>query len=236
MIQQSKAKIFLGEERDVQQTTQFRQYSIFNTDSFYNEYKEPIGNLYACNENTLAGNASVKKAINKNSCIILIPVVGDILISDTKGTKSHISAGQIQFMYIPAGNEIELQNPFTDELVSFLLIEIKMAKENMQKLSRTFHFNLDDKKNKLCEIENRPVINGENQVMAIGKFNGREEVKYTMKHSQNSLFVFVLEGVFEVQGRLLHEKDALVLWELHEAELEALSNNAIILLMEIKAN
>jgi len=33
-----------------------------------------------------------------------------------------------------------------------------------------------------------------------------------MKSEQNSLFVFIIQGVFEVQGRLLHARDGLGLW------------------------
>lgn len=236
MIQQAKAKIFLGEERNVQETAQFRQYSIFNTGSFYNEFKEPVGNLHAFTENTLAGNASIKKTVHENSCIIVVPVVGAICSKDVLGRKLQITAGQIQCMYVRAGNEIEVQNPYRDELVSFLLIAVKTGERDVYEFSKTFSFNLDHAMNKLCEIENGAGVNGENQLIAIGKFNGREEAIYTKKHPQNSLFVFVLQGVFEVQGRLLHEKDALALWEVNEAEMEALSNNAIILLMEIKGN
>jgi len=37
---------------------------------------------------------------------------------------------------------------------------------------------------------------------------------------------------FEAEGRLLHERDGLALWDTVEIEMEALSNDAIILLIE----
>lgn len=43
----------------------------------------------------------------------------------------------------------------------------------------------------------------------------------------------MLEGAFEVQGTLLHARDGLALWETDEVEMEALSNDAIILLVEL---
>jgi len=45
--------------------------------------------------------------------------------------------------------------------------------------------------------------------------------------------IFVLEGAFEAEGRLLHSRDGLALWDTNEIEIEALSNDAIILLIEI---
>ena len=47
------------------------------------------------------------------------------------------------------------------------------------------------------------------------------------------LFVFVIEGAFEVQYRLLHPRDRLVLWEADTIEWEALSNDAVILVIEM---
>lgn len=45
--------------------------------------------------------------------------------------------------------------------------------------------------------------------------------------------MFVLQGVFEVASRLLHAKDGLALRGFEEAAFEALSNEAILLLIEV---
>ncbi len=48
------------------------------------------------------------------------------------------------------------------------------------------------------------------------------------------MFVFVVLCAFEVRGRLLQVRDGLGLWnDTNNIELEALSNNAIILLIEL---
>ena len=48
--------------------------------------------------------------------------------------------------------------------------------------------------------------------------------------------MFVIEGAFEVQGTLLHARDGLALWGTDKLEKEALSNDAIILLIELPLN
>lgn len=49
-----------------------------------------------------------------------------------------------------------------------------------------------------------------------------------MHDNKHQLFVLVIEGVFEVEGRLLHSKDGLALWNMPLIiELEALSHDAI---------
>ena len=63
---------------------------------------------------------------------------------------------------------------------------------------------------------------------------GREDGVYSLKNPQNGVFVFVIEGAFEVQNRLLEPRDGLAISAVEAIEFEALSNNAIILFLEIK--
>lgn len=67
----------------------------------------------------------------------------------------------------------------------------------------------------------------------IGQYTGREEGVFQAKNTNSPLFVFIIAGVFEVQNRLLHTCDALMLWKTNEVEFEALSDNAILLLIEL---
>ena len=69
-------------------------------------------------------------------------------------------------------------------------------------------------------------------VCFIGKFDGRKEEIYTLKNKNNGIFVFIIDGVFEVQNHLLHARDGLSLKNIEAIEFEALSENAIVLLLE----
>ena len=67
----------------------------------------------------------------------------------------------------------------------------------------------------------------------LGRFAGRAETVYPLRTPGAGVFVFVLAGAFEVASRLLHEKDGLALWDVAEIELEALSNDALLLVLEL---
>jgi hypothetical protein len=74
--------------------------------------------------------------------------------------------------------------------------------------------------------------------ISIGKFSGRAETDYRPKNKEAGLFVFVIEGAFEVEGRLLHARDGLAIEQADESdsyriEMEALSNDAVILTIEL---
>jgi quercetin 2,3-dioxygenase len=71
--------------------------------------------------------------------------------------------------------------------------------------------------------------------LSIGKFSGRGDTTYTLNEKGAGLFLFVIEGAFEADGRLLHPRDGLALWDTEKVEIEALSNDAIIVAIETKA-
>ena len=53
----SQGKIFLSDQRGTIESERIKRYSTFNFESFYNPAKEPVGNLYALHDDTLASGA-----------------------------------------------------------------------------------------------------------------------------------------------------------------------------------
>jgi quercetin 2,3-dioxygenase len=72
--------------------------------------------------------------------------------------------------------------------------------------------------------------------VSVGKFNGRGETAYQLQDIKPGALIFVLEGAFEIAGRLLHARDGLAIWETTVIEIEALCNDAILLLIETLSN
>ena len=69
--------------------------------------------------------------------------------------------------------------------------------------------------------------------ISIGQFSGREEVVKSVVDFPN-VFCYVLAGAFEISGRLLQPLDGLAIWDIEEIDMEALSNNALVLMVEMK--
>ncbi len=235
---QSKRKIFPADERGCDETDWYRSYSTFNFGKYFNEHKHPFDDLYVLNDDTLAGGMHFNINIEENSVMLLLPVAGAVTYKDTYGNESIINTGQLQVSYLHKGAAIEISNAYKYELINFLQPRIKTdtSKTNIQ--PEIFSFDLDKNKNKLIRLTSASTLNTNNAIQftltSIGKFTGREEAVYRMKNKESNLFVFVIEGVFEVQGHLLHARDGLGLWDVSEdKELEALSNDAIVLMIEL---
>lgn len=236
MVTQSAAKIFLAEERGRNEQEWFRSMNTFNFGNFYNENKFPFESLYVLNEDTLAGNHKISVLVENDSCLVLVPIVGAIAFKDSAGNSGLLEAGQAQVLNVYEDTSLEISNPYKEDLVNFLQIWIKMP--NLQTtVPQLFSFDLDQNLDQLLELFSPQKKSMLKTVSAprgmIGKFSGRSEAVYKTVQPGNALFAYVIEGNVEVQYRLMNPRDGLGLWDLKEIELEALSDNAIIIILEI---
>lgn len=71
--------------------------------------------------------------------------------------------------------------------------------------------------------------------LSIGQFGGRSETIYNLKDKKNAFFTFIIAGAFEINGRLMHPRDGLALWDINSIEIEALSPEATLLCLELFA-
>jgi quercetin 2,3-dioxygenase len=229
MVQQNKGKIFLADERGHNEMDWFRSYNTFNFGRYQLDHKTPFGPLYVLNDDTLAGSKSLSMTIEVDSQILLIPLVGAITYNDNRGNATVIEAGECQVYAAAKDTTIRIGNPYDNELVNFLQLWFYKTGVEPNAIPQVIPFDIVNYRNQLVPI---PVDNTPYKI-GIGKYAGREESNYQFSDPGNGLFAYVIEGAFEVQYRLLHARDGLALWEAEEVEWESLSNDAIILVMEM---
>lgn len=232
MRPEPKAKIFLSEERGCQEADWFRSYSTFIFGKYCNEHKQAFNDLYVLNDDTIAGGNSMNFEVEENTYVLLLPIAGSVVTRVNEHHKPITSAGELQVFYLRKGSSIEFSNYYKHELINFIQLWIK-TEDVLVQPEQLYEFDLDSNKNKLTKIMASTGSKIKSHEISIGMFDGRSEAVYELQNKENNLFVFVIEGVFEVQGRLLHARDGLGLWQGHHTvEMEALCNNAIILLLE----
>ncbi len=240
---QNCAQLYLADQRGCSQTDGFRSFHTFNFGQFFDENRYPIGSLHVLNDDTLRGGYSIKMHIDEPTEVLIIPLVGGIEYKDSYGNQPFIEAGEIFTVSAHQGLEYELFNPYEgEELVNFLQIWLKDNSPLCSYKRRQTTFNLNQK-NQLLPLFSEYVGNDvdkrgiyQKNYAFIGKFEGRQEGFYTPKNNSAGIFVFIIEGVFEVANRLLNSRDSISLWDVENIAFEALSNDTIIVLMEIKGN
>lgn len=238
MIKQSPGKIYLSGQRGITQTRQFCRYSTFNFGAYVHTDKSPFGRLYVCNEEIIAPSQHISFEVAEDTHIILIPVTGDIQCKYGPGKTSRIEVEQIMMLTLPANSAFQVVNPYAEEAITLLQLWIKADKAAAHISSQLCPFTFSSLNNQLLEIIPGNNIEAILQLLpfslCLGCFTGRKDSKYVLSHKNTAFFAFVLDGAFELEGRLLHAGDALSLWNVTEVELEALSAQALLLTIEIQ--
>ncbi|MBF9142003.1 pirin family protein [Hymenobacter properus] len=234
MRQQTPGKIFLADERGLIESDRFRRFSTFNFGPWARPHKGPFGRLYGFNEETLAGQHAVAFTVAEASHVLIIPVTGAVALAVDGAPEVTTEVEQLQVLTLPAGSVLTVKNPYAEELVIFLHLWLLADAPVSTGCTQQAEFRFDAAPGQLQPVT--PVPAGPSLPFAVhlGRFAGREEAVYKLHGPDSSFFAFVLAGAFEVEGRLMHEKDGLALWQVSEVELEALSNNAVIIVLGLQ--
>jgi hypothetical protein len=235
MLIQTEAQIYLANKRGKTRTQGFSSFHTFNFGSYYADERTPFGRLAAFNDETLAPEEMIEIAMVKPTEVILVPIVGGIELMDRTGESVYISCGEtFSFLAFPE-SKFKIINPYDKETVNYLQIHFwpqfgdsEFIIDHLDELPLR-QFSLETKNELVKAFE---TADGE-VVGFIGQFEGREEGTLNLQNPEKGVFGYVIQGAFEVQNRLLEKGDALSLKNVHEVEFEALSNGAIILLVEV---
>ena len=228
MIPQNKAYIFLAGKRKINECNTWRSFESLDTESaFCNE--SAFCTFKGLSDIVLAAKSTFTISINDDSEIILLPVVGAVVYSDSAGNFATVEVGEIQRINARANTVIELKNHFESELTNFLVFRFQDDKAGNSKFFQTTVFDTE-KRNELIELSS--FLPQSSYKLWIGKFTGRSEALHVFGKQSKGLLAFVIEGAFEIQYRLLEARDGLIIWDVDNVEIEALSNEAIILLVE----
>ncbi|MBH0619506.1 hypothetical protein I3A86_25800 [Salmonella enterica] len=128
----------------------------------------------------------------------------------------------MQLLAVPAGTQLSLRNPYATEVITLLHIWLAAPDPVAAPRTEAFAYTFAGLAGQLAAL-----VPG---VLHLGCFGGRQEAVF--RPQAGRLFAFVLAGAFELEGRLLHAYDGLALWECPAAELEALSPDALVLVLE----
>jgi hypothetical protein len=232
MIQQNPAQIFKAHTRGLAENETHRLHATFNFNEFNDASRHPFGSLTVLNDETLAANKTVERTLFPGTAVMVLPLVGAAECHFSGDMPQIVVPGEAFTYYKHEASTITIRNPYDESLINFLYItfstniqaEVLLPKDYLiaqadLTLRNTFHKLFESFQNGLS--------------IHLGIFNSREEVTYNpCNTTANGVFAFVISGAFEVQGRLIEERDGLALWDTPEIDMEALSENAILLLIE----
>jgi len=223
-----QGKIYPADQRSFIETSIAKRYSTFNFEKYYHEDKAASEELFICNDEYIAGNKLTFFLSREDSYQLFFLVTGGLDIVQN-GKEFSIETGQVQVLNLGKGEVLEISNPYADDIVNYIQIGLTTDLFLLRASEMLFNFDFDKHSNKLMEIISSPKLPFK---LSAGIFAGREEITYQLQNPENIFFCFIIDGAFEIEGRLLHARDGLSLWDVAQVEIKALSNNAIILILE----
>jgi quercetin 2,3-dioxygenase len=211
------AKIYKSDWREKAENQKYKCWSTFkSSDNFF-------GILQGFNEVHLNANSSISQTIPADVVMMLIPVLG--CIDFEFGTqKGFVHINQLQVFKLHQGQFLEIINPYEKESVRYLQLLLEVDSETIMLQN---DFNLSQKNTLHTVFKNKKIET------LLGVYDGRSEETFGLSSPENGLFTFVIQGAFEFQNRLLESGDALHLTGNNTIEFEALSENAMLLMLEI---
>lgn len=233
MDNRSNVRILLAERRGITDAGGLCSYHSLNFAGYRLEGREPFGEVAAFNEDFLAPEKGTEIRITSPLEILLIPVIGALEVKFRSVQDAlYVSSGEALHIRGLPGNSFTLTNPYPGRQVSFIHIWLSAGSNAFEKLHYTVaKFNINDK-NRLLPVS---VSASAKTNVFISKMDLRHKEYYTCREGRD-LFAFTVEGAFDFHDRLIQQKDGLILHKCSsEIEFEALSEDAILLLIETES-
>lgn len=227
MNEKGQSQIYKSDSRGNNESDRYRCLATLNFENYQDDFRKPIGKMVVFNDETIGCLNTITFKIQENQIVILIPLVGKINVK-TNDSNLILYPNEVCVFDFYENQIFEIQNSSATELVNYLQIRVT-ANEVLNPVFNKLTYSLDEK-NKL-----NPVFSIQNTIGFIGCFNARKSAFYNLKNPKNYLFAFVINGAFEFQNRLIEKGDGIRFNGFEALEFEALSENAIVLILEILA-
>lgn len=210
----------------------------FSFANYYNPERMHFGVLRVLNDDVVSAGMGFGTHPHDNMEIISIPLDGDLEHRDSMGNVATIRHGDIQVMSAGTGIQHSEYNANKDKTVKFLQIWVFPNKRNVEPRYDQITLNLADRHNRFQQIlspnqEDEGVWIYQDAWFHLGRFDKNVKENYSLKKTENGVYAFVLNGSFSINGIEVAQRDGLGIWDTNQLQVEALSQDAEILLMEV---
>jgi redox-sensitive bicupin YhaK (pirin superfamily) len=214
-----------------------KSYQSFSFAGYYNPDRINFGALRVLNDDIVTGGMGFGEHPHDNMEIISIPLSGELQHKDSMGNTSTIKSGEIQVMSAGTGIYHSEYNPDKTNPAKFLQIWLFPNKRNVEPRYDQITLANRDIKNDFVQIlspksDDEGVWIYQNAWFNLANFDADYSQTYTLHQQGGGVYIFVLSGKIEVDGRVLETRDGFGIWETESFNVKA-TEDATFLLMEV---
>ncbi|MHA4740975.1 pirin family protein [Dyadobacter sp. MSC1_007] len=208
------------------------------TFSFHGNYdpaRIQFGALRVLNDDTVYGGKGFGRHPHDNMEIISIPLKGSLEHQDSMGNAAVINPGEIQVMSAGTGIYHTEFNKNQDQPVSFLQIWLYPDKLNVAPRYGQTDYSKGDRHNRFQQIlspdpNDQGVWIHQQAWFHLAEMDAGIEIEYALKKEGNGVYVFVIDGMVEVNGETLQQRDGYGFWPEGRTVIKALEKSNVLLI------
>ncbi len=210
----------------------------FSFADYYDPTRIHFGKLRVLNDDTIAAGEGFGLHPHQDMEIISIPLEGELEHKDSLGHTEVIRHGQVQTMSAGTGIWHSEFNKSPDRDVKFLQIWVFPNKRNLTPRYDSVDLDITKRHNKLQQVVSPNKDDDgawiyQDAWFHISKLDKGVTLTYVLKQRGNGVYAFVLSGSLVVDGQVLDQRDGLGIVQTDSFMIEATSNEAEILLIEV---
>ena len=206
----------------------------FSFANYHNPERMNFGALRVLNDDTIAPGMGFGTHPHENMEIITIPLEGDLEHKDSMGNIGVINEGEIQVMSAGTGVHHSEYNKNANQAVKVLQLWVFPKKQNVTPRYDQMSVRDLKKPNDFYQVlspnsEDAGMWVHQDTWFHLGEFDVEKSLDYTLKKPGNGVYVFVIEGSFNVEGENLKKRDAIGIWDTETITFTAQSESKVLL-------
>jgi len=208
----------------------------FSFANYYDPERIHFGALRVLNDDYIEGGQGFGKHPHDNMEIITIPLEGELEHKDSMGNTFIIRKNDVQIMSAGTGIFHSEFNHLPDKPVKLFQIWVFPEKKNITPRYDQKTYNPENRRNQWQRIvsphEKEAVIIKQDTYFSMINMDENTNQSYKFNNNSNGAYIFVIEGLIEIDDINLEKRDGIGIWETNEITITA-KNKSEILLMEV---
>ena len=206
----------------------------FSFGNYFNRDRMNFGALRVLNDDTISPGKGFGYHPHENMEIITIPLKGDLEHKDSMGNLGIINEGEIQVMSAGSGIFHSEFNKNSDKSINLLQLWVLPKRENVEPRYDQCSIQGLRKPNSFYMVlsphpEDNVMWIHQDAWFHLGDFDKVTSIDYELKREGNGVYIFVIEGNFNVSNQKLNKRDALGVWNTDIISFKAQPNSRVLL-------